>query len=85
MVYAVLFAFIFIETGVVILPFLPGDSLLFVAGALAAEGTFSMPVLALVRTGTLAVKDKEITVSSHSGRSDPSATAAVATASTQLT
>jgi membrane-associated protein len=48
MVYAVMFAFIFIETGVVILPFLPGDSLLFVAGALAAEGTFSLPVLALV-------------------------------------
>jgi membrane-associated protein len=45
MVYAVLFAFIFVETGVVILPFLPGDSLLFVAGALAAEGTFSLPVL----------------------------------------
>jgi membrane-associated protein len=45
MVYAVLFGFIFVETGVVILPFLPGDSLLFVAGALAAEGTFSLPVL----------------------------------------
>jgi membrane-associated protein len=47
MVYAVMFAFIFIETGVVVLPFLPGDSLLFVAGALAAEGTFSLPLLAL--------------------------------------
>jgi len=45
MVYAVLFAFIFVETGVVVLPFLPGDSLLFVAGALAAEGSFSLPVL----------------------------------------
>jgi membrane-associated protein len=45
MVYAVLFGFIFVETGVVIMPFLPGDSLLFVAGALAAEGTFSLPVL----------------------------------------
>jgi membrane-associated protein len=45
MVYAVLFAFIFVETGVVILPFLPGDSLLFVAGAMAAQGTFSLPVL----------------------------------------
>jgi len=45
MVYAVLFGFIFVETGVVILPFLPGDSLLFVAGALAAEGTFSLAVL----------------------------------------
>jgi membrane-associated protein len=46
LVYAVMFGFIFIETGVVILPFLPGDSLLFVAGALAARGTFSLPVLA---------------------------------------
>jgi membrane-associated protein len=46
LVYAVMFGFIFIETGVVVLPFLPGDSLLFVAGALAAKGTFSLPVLA---------------------------------------
>lgn len=35
-VYAILFAIIFCETGLVVLPFLPGDSLLFVAGALAA-------------------------------------------------
>lgn len=44
-VYAILFVVIFIETGVVVMPFLPGDSLLFVAGALAAAGTFSLPVL----------------------------------------
>jgi membrane-associated protein len=48
LVYAVMFGFIFIETGIVVLPFLPGDSLLFVAGALAAKGTFSLPVLVLV-------------------------------------
>jgi membrane-associated protein len=45
LVYVVLFAVIFVETGVVILPFLPGDSLLFVAGAMAAQGTFRLPVL----------------------------------------
>jgi membrane-associated protein len=45
LVYLILFAVIFIETGVVLLPFLPGDSLLFVSGALAAQGTFRLPVL----------------------------------------
>lgn len=38
LVYAVLFAIVFCETGLVILPFLPGDSLLFIAGAYGATG-----------------------------------------------
>jgi membrane-associated protein len=45
-VYAILFAIIFVETGVVVWPFLPGDSLLFAAGALCATGILSTPVTA---------------------------------------
>lgn len=45
MVYVLLFAIIFIETGLVIMPFLPGDSLLFVAGSLAAIGTLDLGLL----------------------------------------
>jgi len=43
-VYALLFAIIFVETGLVVMPFLPGDSLLFVVGALAGAGLLSYPV-----------------------------------------
>ena len=43
-VYAVLFAVIFIETGVVVMPFLPGDSLLFIVGASAAIGLLDLSV-----------------------------------------
>jgi membrane-associated protein len=45
LVYVLLFAVIFVETGVVVMPFLPGDSLLFVTGALAAKGMLSLSVL----------------------------------------
>ena len=41
-VYAVLFLIIFVETGFVVMPFLPGDSLLFVVGALAATGAIDL-------------------------------------------
>src|SRR5512134_2348593 len=41
-VYALLFAIVFCETGLVVTPFLPGDSLLFVAGAVAAAGDMNI-------------------------------------------
>ncbi|WP_323004382.1 DedA family protein [Denitromonas sp.] len=44
-IYAILFLIIFCETGLVVTPFLPGDSLLFVAGALAATGGMDITIL----------------------------------------
>ncbi len=43
--YGILFFIVFAETGLVILPFLPGDSLLFAAGALSALGTLNFPLV----------------------------------------
>lgn len=47
-VYGLLFAIIFAETGLVVTPFLPGDSLLFAVGAISATGALSLPVVFLV-------------------------------------
>ena len=49
-VYAILFAIIFVETGLVVMPFLPGDSLLFVAGAIAAIGGMDLALLMFLLT-----------------------------------
>ena len=49
--YAILFVIVFCETGLVVMPFLPGDSMLFAAGAIAAVG--GMNIVALI--GTLIV------------------------------
>ncbi|MCW7537618.1 DedA family protein [Aquabacterium sp. A7-Y] len=43
-VYALLFAVVFVETGLVVMPFLPGDSLLFVVGALCGAGLMNLPL-----------------------------------------
>ena len=47
-IYGILFVIIFSETGFVVTPFLPGDSLLFVAGALAALGEGGMDIFVLI-------------------------------------
>ena len=44
LVYVLLFAIVFTETGVVVMPFLPGDSLLFITGALCGVGLMSLPL-----------------------------------------
>ncbi|WP_395142016.1 DedA family protein [Schlegelella aquatica] len=43
-VYALLFLIVFVETGLVVMPFLPGDSLLFVVGALCGAGVMNLPL-----------------------------------------
>lgn len=47
-VYLLLFIIVFIETGLVVMPFLPGDSLLFVVGAMAGVGMIDYPVATLI-------------------------------------
>lgn len=64
-VYAILFFIIFAETGFVVTPFLPGDSLLFVAGALAALGGMDI-VLLMATLTTAAVLGNQVNY--HIGR-----------------
>ena len=47
-VYALLFAIVFVETGLVVMPFLPGDSLLFIVGALCGAGLMNFPLACAV-------------------------------------
>jgi membrane-associated protein len=49
-VYALLFLIIFVETGVVVMPFLPGDSLLFVVGTLCGAGLMNLPLSMVLLT-----------------------------------
>ena len=67
-VYALLFAIIFVETGVVVMPFLPGDSLLFVVGALCGVGLMDLPTsLALMFTAAVAGNQSNYTIGRHVG------------------
>ena len=55
--YLILFAIIFAETGFVVTPFLPGDSLLFVAGAFAASGFLSLLVVVIILCAAAIIGD----------------------------
>ena len=67
-VYALLFAIIFVETGVVVMPFLPGDSLLFVVGALCGIGLMDLTTsLALMFAAAVAGNQSNYTIGKHIG------------------
>ena len=67
-VYALLFLIIFVETGVVVFPFLPGDSLLFVVGALCGAGLMSLPlVLVLLIAAAILGNQSNYTIGRHFG------------------
>ena len=57
-VYAVLFLVIFVETGLVFMPFLPGDSLLFVVGAMAGADLLSLPLVLVLLTAAAILGDQ---------------------------
>jgi len=56
--YAILFLVIFAETGLIIFPFLPGDSLLFVLGILSSNGTFNVLALFVLLAGAAMIGDQ---------------------------
>jgi membrane-associated protein len=67
-VYGLLFAIIFAETGLVVMPFLPGDSLLFVVGALCGTGLMSLPIaMTLLMAAAILGNQTNYTVGSYFG------------------
>jgi len=56
-IYAILFLIVFFETGVVVTPFLPGDSLLFATGALAAAGVLDLGAVLVLLTAAAIIGD----------------------------
>ena len=67
-VYALLFLIIFTETGVVVFPFLPGDSLLFIVGAMCGVGLMSLPLsIVLLWVAAVLGNQTNYTVGRHIG------------------
>ncbi len=67
-VYGLLFVIIFVETGVVVMPFLPGDSLLFVVGALCGVGLMNLPlVMLLLVAAAILGNQSNYTIGRHFG------------------
>lgn len=67
-VYALLFLIIFTETGVVVFPFLPGDSLLFIVGALCGVGLMSLPLsMVLLVAAAVLGNQTNYTIGRHVG------------------
>jgi membrane-associated protein len=67
-VYALLFLIVFVETGVVVMPFLPGDSLLFVVGALSGAGLMSLPLsIGLLVVAAILGNQSNYTIGRHFG------------------
>lgn len=55
--YVIMFAIIFLETGVVVTPFLPGDSLLFALGAFASKGSFDFWIMSILLIAAAIIGD----------------------------
>jgi membrane-associated protein len=56
-VYFIFFIFVFCETGLVVIPFLPGDSLLFASGAFAANGSLNVRLVYLIFAAAAIIGD----------------------------
>lgn len=67
-VYGLLFVIVFVETGVVVMPFLPGDSLLFIVGALCGAGMMNFPLACTVLLVAAVLGDQcNYTIGRHLG------------------
>ncbi|MEJ7138662.1 VTT domain-containing protein [Amphibiibacter pelophylacis] len=67
-VYALLFAIIFVETGVVVMPFLPGDSLLFIVGTMCGAGLMDVKIcMAVMLVAAIAGDQVNYSIGHHIG------------------